>query len=112
MITRLWTKHFSGDGSELLLGRRVICCLGSPSCSPSFLVLIFLAFTALGATAESRQVLLLYDERTDLAGLATLDASIVRTFQGSRHSIEIFREAMDLSRFDSAEYRKLLRDFL
>ena len=42
-----------------------------------------------------------------------LDASLVDTLNtGSPEPIDLYRELMDLSRFDSAAYRKLLRDYL
>ena len=67
----------------------------------------------LPAFPHTRQVVLLYDERTDLPGLATLDAGFVRALtSGSSNHIEIYREAMDLSRFDSEAYRNLVRDYL
>ena len=54
-----------------------------------------------------------YDERTDLPGLAKLDAGFVRALtSGSSNHVEIYREAMDLSRFDSEDYRNLLRHHL
>ena len=93
MSARLLTEQLCRSGSELLIG---ICLL----------------LPGVGTAAQSRQVLLLYDERTDLAGLAMLDAGIVHTLERSPDRIEIFREAMDLSRFDSPEYRNQLRDFL
>jgi signal transduction histidine kinase len=56
---------------------------------------------------------LLYDERLDLPGLAALDGDIIRTLMAnSADPIEVYREAMDLSRFSSDKYRLLLRDFL
>ena len=65
------------------------------------------------AASEARRVVLLYDERTDLPGLAALDASLVRSLtSGAAGSLEVYREAMDLSRFGSGSYLKLLRDHL
>jgi len=67
----------------------------------------------LPAFSQTRQIVLLYDERTDLPGMAMLDAGLVRALtSGSPDHIEIYREAMDLSRFDSDAYRNLLRDHL
>lgn len=64
-------------------------------------------------TAQVRRVVLLYDERTDLPGLATLDARLVATLTaGSPGGIEIYREAMDLSRFPGNGHRLLLRNYL
>jgi len=63
--------------------------------------------------SQTRQIVLLYDERTDLPGLAKLDAGIVRGLTSELpDSVEIYREAMDLSRFDSDAYRSLLRNYL
>jgi hypothetical protein len=57
-----------------------------------------------------RNVFLLFDERLDLPGLATLDADLVATLSAnSTDRIEVYREAMDLSRFGSDAYRSLLR---
>jgi signal transduction histidine kinase len=68
---------------------------------------------ASSALSATRHVVLLFDERPQLPGLAALDAEFVRALQtGSTDQIEIYREAMDLSRFDSAAYRAGLRDFL
>ena len=68
---------------------------------------------ALPAWSATRHVLLLYDERLDLPGLAALDADFVGTLvANSPDTIEVYREAMDLSRFGSDSYRLALRDFL
>jgi signal transduction histidine kinase len=65
------------------------------------------------AWSATRHVFLLYDERLDLPGLAALDGDIVHTLTAnSADPIEVYREAMDLSRFPSDKYRLLLRDFL
>jgi hypothetical protein len=48
-----------------------------------------------------------------LACLPLLDAELVRTLRSnSAEPIEVFREAMDLSRFSSNSYQALLRGFL
>ncbi|MGB9364945.1 MAG: HAMP domain-containing sensor histidine kinase [Xanthobacteraceae bacterium] len=66
---------------------------------------------ALPASAV-RRVVLLFDERPELPGLAALDEEFVRTIrEKSSERIEIYREGMDRSRFDS-DYQPLLRDFL
>jgi len=76
------------------------------------LVLSFALGIAAPAAAQHR-VVLLYDERTDLPGLAVLDARLVRTLTaGSRGAVEVYREAMDLSRFPSERYRVVLKDYL
>src|SRR5262249_9949995 len=69
---------------------------------------------ALPASSATRNVVLLYDERPfDLPGLAALDADLVGTLtSGSTDRIEVYREAMDLSRFGSESYKVFLRDFL
>jgi hypothetical protein len=83
---------------------------------PLRLVCFALLIWAAGAHAAfsaSRQVVVLYDERTDLPGLSMLDAGLVNTLiAGSPEPIDVYRESMDLSRFDSATYRTLLRDYL
>jgi hypothetical protein len=68
---------------------------------------------ALPASSATRHVVLLFDERLDLPGLAALDADLVGTLaSNSSDRIEVYREAMDLSRFGSNTYLELLRDFL
>jgi PAS domain S-box-containing protein len=68
---------------------------------------------ALPAHGRIRQVVLLYDERTTLPGLAALDASIVRTLTSSSpEPVEVYRESMDLSRFGSDTYLLALQDYL
>ena len=66
------------------------------------------------ALSATRNVVLLFDERLDLPGLAALDADLVSTLaSNSIDRIEVFREEMDLSRFGSdSGYKLLLRDFL
>jgi signal transduction histidine kinase len=67
---------------------------------------------ALPAWPETKRVLLLYDERLDLPGLTVLDADIANTFTAnSPDPLEVYREAMDLSRFNSDQYPLFLRDF-
>jgi signal transduction histidine kinase len=64
-------------------------------------------------SSAPRNVFLLFDERLDFPGLASLDADLVGTLgSNSTDRIEVYREAMDLSRFGSDDYRSLLRDFL
>ena len=65
------------------------------------------------ASAQARRVVVLYDERTELPGLAIIDSNLVQTLvRGSPAPLEIYREAMDLSRFGSPEYILALRDHL
>ena len=65
------------------------------------------------ASAAPKQVVVLYDERTDLPGLSVLHASLTRRLtSGPPDSVEIYREEMDLSRFGSDGYLLRLRDHL
>ncbi len=62
---------------------------------------------------ETHRVVLLYDERLDFPGLAVLDAALEQSLTADRSgSVEVYREAMDLSRFGSDGYPRLLRDYL
>ena len=62
--------------------------------------------------SAARQVVLLFDERPELPGLAALDAEFVRTInEKTSERVEIYREEMDRSRFAS-NYQTLFRDFL
>ena len=68
---------------------------------------------ALPASGEPKQVVVLYDERTDLPGVSVLHASLTRRLtSGPPGSVEIYREEMDLSRFGSDGYLLRLRDHL
>jgi signal transduction histidine kinase len=65
------------------------------------------------ASSATRRVVLLFDERPELPGLAAFDAEFVDKFaSGSAEHVEVFREAMDLSRFSSDAHKVLLRDYL
>ena len=78
-----------------------------------FFALIFVATGALAASNEVHRVIVLYDERTDLPGMAAIDDSLVHALvAGSPAPIEIYREEMDLSRVGSAFYLPQLRDHL
>ena len=66
----------------------------------------------LSGLCERRQVVVLYDERTELPGLAMIDAGITRVLASAPDGVEIYREAMDNSRFDSPAYRNHLHDYL
>jgi hypothetical protein len=67
----------------------------------------------LPASAATRSVVLLFDERLDLPGLAAIDADLVRTLtSNSTDKIQVYREQMDLSRFGADTYQMLLRNFL
>jgi signal transduction histidine kinase len=64
-------------------------------------------------SAATRHVVMLFDERPSLPGLAVLEAQFVRALaSGSADRIEVYREAMDLSRFSTDDYSARLRDFL
>ena len=65
------------------------------------------------ASSATRRVVLLFDERPELPGLARFDAEFVGKFaSGSAEPVEVFREAMDLTRFSSDAHKVLLRDYL
>src|SRR5215468_12174748 len=69
--------------------------------------------SALSAYSATRRVVLLFGERPDLPALAALQADLIRTLSSNlADRIEIYNEAMDLSRFGSNNYQPLLRDFL
>ena len=75
--------------------------------------LIFVAAGSLAASKETHRVIVLYDERTELPGLAAIDDSLVRTLvAGTPTRTEIYREEMDLSRVGSASYLPAFRDHL
>lgn len=65
------------------------------------------------ASAATRHVVLLFDERVELPGLSLLDKELASTLRASStERVEIYREAMDLSRFSSYSYKTVLRDRL
>ena len=65
------------------------------------------------ASSATRSIVLLFDERPELPGLARLDAEFVEKFTSdSAEPVEFFREAMDLTRFSSDAHKVLLRDYL
>jgi signal transduction histidine kinase len=67
----------------------------------------------LQASAATRHVVLLFDERIELPALSLLDDELAHTLRAnSAEPVEIYREAMDLSRFGSDSYKTVLRDFL
>jgi signal transduction histidine kinase len=75
-------------------------------------LIVFLA-GVLPVSSATRNVLLLFDERLDMPGLAAIDTDLVRTVtSNSVENIEVYREPMDLSRFGSETYQLQLRDFL
>ena len=76
-------------------------------------LVIWAAAAVPASSSTTRHVVLLYDERLDLPGLAAIDADLVGTLvSSSSDRIEVYREAMDLSRFGSNTYQMLLSDFL
>ena len=77
------------------------------------IVLIVWIGGALPASSTTRQVVMLFDERAELPGLAALDAEFTRTLNSeSSDRVELYREDMDLSRFGSKAYETFLRDSL
>jgi signal transduction histidine kinase len=73
---------------------------------------LIISFAGILPASATQHVVLLFDERPELPGLAALDAEFVRTIQAkSSERIEIYREEMDRSRF-GPDYQILLRDFL
>ena len=75
--------------------------------------LLMWIFSASVASSATRRVVLLFDERPELPGLAQFDAEFVDKFvSGSAEHVEVFREAMDLTRFSSDAHKVLLRDYL
>jgi len=65
------------------------------------------------ASSATRQVVVIYDERTSLPGLAAIDASIVSTLTAeSPETVQIYSESMDLSRFGSADHIENFRNYL
>jgi hypothetical protein len=78
-----------------------------------WIALIVLVSAPVAAPSATRHVVMLFDERLEFPGLAALEAEFVRTLNSSSPDrIETYREAMDLSRFDSETYRTLLKDYL
>jgi signal transduction histidine kinase len=69
--------------------------------------------SVLPSYSATRHVVLLFGERPELPTLAVLQGNLVRTLtSNSADRVEIYNEAMDLSRFGSNNYQPLLRDFL
>ena len=78
-----------------------------------YLSLAMLISGCLPVSAATRHIVLLFDERVELPGLSLLEAELVRTLRSnSSEPIEVYREAMDLSRFSTLSYQTALRDFL
>jgi hypothetical protein len=69
--------------------------------------------SALPTYSATRRVVLLFGERPELPAFRVLQADLVRTLtSNSADRVEVYSEAMDLSRFGSNDYQPLLRDFL
>ena len=65
------------------------------------------------ATSATRHVVVLYDERTSLPGLAAISARIARTLaSASPDVVQIYEESMDLSRFDPSAQMQIFREYL
>ena len=77
-------------------------------------ILLVMSITGcLPASAATRHIVLLFDERIELPGLSLLEAEFVHTLRfDATEPVEVYREAMDLSRFNSKSYKTHLRDFL
>jgi hypothetical protein len=74
---------------------------------------MFAVASAVPAFGATRHVVVLYDERPDLPGLALVDASLSETLTlRSTDPVQIYREAMDLSRVGSDDYLPHLREHL
>jgi PAS domain S-box-containing protein len=76
-------------------------------------VLTLWAPDALSAEGGTKRVVLLFDERPSLPGLAAIEAGFTKTLTAnSSDHVEIYHEDMDLSRFGTDAYQIQLRDFL
>jgi len=76
-------------------------------------VLLLWAAWVFPAAAEAKHVVLLFDERPGLPGMAAVETSFVNTLTSHLSDrLEVYREGMDLSRFGTSAYRTRLRDFL
>jgi len=76
-------------------------------------VMVILQAGTPGPPPQTRHVLLLFDERTELPGLSVLNADFLNTLRsGSADPVEIYTEEMDLSRFRSDTYFAHFRDYL
>ena len=93
------------------MGRRIKVGCG-PIRLACLVMLVWIAAGEFRAFSETRHVLVLYDERTELPGLAMIDAGIRQTLASGPEHIEVYIETMDNARFDSPGYRDLLGDHL
>jgi len=65
------------------------------------------------AAADTKRVVLLFDERPGLPGMAAVEAGFVNWLTSHLSDrLEVYHEAMDLSRFGTTAYRTRLREFL
>ena len=75
--------------------------------------LILWAALIFPATADTKRVVLLFDERPGLPGMAAVEAGFQNALTSHlRDRLEVYHEGMDLSRFGTTDYRTRLRDFL
>jgi hypothetical protein len=110
-----WNRKLSSDFASRLPPGRESMRLRAALLIASFGLAAFIAsgLSASSNQSAKRQIVFLFDERVELPGLSVLDAEITRKLNfGSSDTIEIYRESMDLSRFESASYKTFLRDFL
>ena len=104
-----------GTAGQFLERSIIDCSVGAPKrlVFEGAPVLEPLVASTLPASSATRHVVMLFDERLEFPGLASLEAEFVRTLtSNSPDRIETYREPMDLSRFDSDAYQTLLKDFL
>jgi signal transduction histidine kinase len=89
---------------ELVTGTTLLLAVANSAFSPGFSGLTRAAAER-ESQREPRRVVLLYDERTDLPGLAMLDASLNRNLTSDpAREVEVYRETLDLSRFSAPRY--------
>src|SRR6186997_983696 len=85
-------------------------------CAGTWFLWFSLAIWAVGASpafCTTRHIVMLFDERPELPGLSAIDSEFVRTLTaGSDDRFEIYREAMDLSRFATKDYDGFLLEKL
>lgn len=78
-----------------------------------FATLVALLASSLSASGLVRNVVVIYDERTALPGLAAIDASIISTLSKELSDpVQVYSEGMDLSRFGSEAHILNFREYL
>jgi hypothetical protein len=78
-----------------------------------WIALIVLVSAPISAPAATRHVVMLFDERPELPGLAAMSNELERTLAASSEDrFQFYRDAMDLSRFGSKTHESVLRDAL